>query len=140
TSVRWSSCSTCSGIGSTAASSRAGRRVSAQRVAHALEPFPDLLRELADLRPIDEPKDGLRIHERDGYRAVALLAHDNIARQQQADIGLGLDRSMREWRIARAENLVGPALDAELALERLLDVDLGQHTKAFRLQRVGHAL
>ena len=52
--------------------------------------------------------------------AVAAILDDDIARQQRADLVLGLKSPMCEWRIAGAEDAIGAPIGAELGLERCL--------------------
>jgi hypothetical protein len=89
------------------------------------------------LRIVDQLQDGLGIHERHRYGSIRLFAHDHVARQQQADVGVSLDRAVGEWGIARTEYPVRPALDIELGLERRLDVDVGEDAESFRFQGRG---
>src|SRR5690606_6812003 len=93
-----------------------GNRSLGKRGSHSLQSLPDFLRELANVHVLDKLQNGFRIHERNGDVAVLLLAYDDIARQQQTDVGLRLDRAMGERRIARAENLVRATVDAKLLL------------------------
>ncbi len=53
-----------------------------------------------------------------------------------ADVELGLQRAMGERRIARSEDLVAPELDAELGLEGVADIDLGQNAEPLGLECV----
>ena len=53
---------------------------------------------------------------------------------------LDRERLVRERRVARAQDLVAPNVDAELLLKRALNVDLGEHAEAFGLERFGDTL
>jgi hypothetical protein len=48
----------------------------------------------------DQADHRLRVEKGDHHALGRVLAHDHVARQQQADIGLGLQRPVRERRIA----------------------------------------
>src|SRR5689334_4511701 len=50
-----------------------------------------------------------------------------------------MERTIRERRIAGAENHVLSKIAIELGLERRLDVDRRQHAEALRLERLGRA-
>ena len=63
------------------------------------------------------------------------LVDDDVAGQQQPQIGLDLERRVGELRVAGSEDHVRPAVDAELLLHRLLDVDLGDDAEALGLER-----
>lgn len=76
-----------------------------------------------------------QVHEGDDEAAVGLFANDDVAGQQQADVGLGLQRAVRRRRVAGAEDPVRPPVDTELRFHRGLHVDLGEHAEALVLQR-----
>lgn len=75
-------------------------------------------------------QDGLRVHEIDADLAVLQLPHHDIARQEQADLRVRIERSMGERGVAGPENSVRAALDTELGLEGRLDVDVAQDTES----------
>src|SRR5450755_3900535 len=54
---------------------------------------------------------------------------DDVAGQEDAELGLGLQRGVGELRVARPENQVWVAIDVELLLEGCLHVDLAQHAE-----------
>ena len=65
---------------------------------------------------------------------------DDVAGEQHAEVGLGLERLVGERRVAGAEDQVRLALDSELLAQRRLYVDLAEHTEPFRLQLCSHSL
>ena len=67
-----------------------------------------------------------------------LLVDDDVAREQDAELGFGLQRGVCERRVAGAEDEVGLAVDAEFPLERRLDVDLAQHAEALVREFLAH--
>ncbi len=68
---------------------------------------------------------------------VVALVDDDVAWQKDPHVQRQRERPMREGRVARAEDLVTPEIDAELVLECLRDVDLGEDPEALALERVG---
>jgi hypothetical protein len=62
---------------------------------------------------------------------------NDIAREHDADLVLGLQRAVGELRVARTEDTIGSPLDAEFRLERRADVDVGQNAEPFLLQGCG---
>src|SRR5579859_2215452 len=64
---------------------------------------------------------------------VTLVQHD-VAREQEPYARLGGEGLKGERRIARAEDPVASKVDAELGLERLLEIDLRDDSKPFALQ------
>ena len=54
--------------------------------------------------------------DRGDVRLTLLLVDDDVAREQDAELGLGLERGVRERRVAGPEDEVGLAVDAEFLL------------------------
>src|SRR5690606_37071036 len=71
------------------------------------------------------------IQELDVHLAGDVLANDDVARQEQPDRPLGLQRTLRERWVTRAEDAVGRDLAAEFFLQRGRNVDVGEHAEAF---------
>jgi hypothetical protein len=65
--------------------------------------------------------------------------NNDVARKQHAELRLRLERPVGELRVARAEDHVGLAFDAELLSQSGADVDLAEHSEAFRVQFPAHA-
>src|ERR1039458_8939677 len=59
-----------------------------------------------------------------------LRVDDDVAGEQNAELGLGLQRAVRELRVAGAEDQIRVAVDVELLLQRCLHVDLAQHAES----------
>ena len=57
-------------------------------------------------------------------RVTLLLVDDDVAREQDAELGLGLQRGVGERWVAGPEDEVGLAVRAECSPERRLDIDL----------------
>jgi len=72
-----------------------------------------------------------------GLRAGHFACHFRVVRQQRADVGLR--GSVRQRRIAGAQDPIGAVIDAELGPHRGLHVDLRQNSKAVALQSVTDA-
>ena len=73
-------------------------------------------------------------------RAVVHLLDANIARQQQANAGLGRQRLVRKCRVAGPEDHVRPERDAEFLLEFLVDGNARDDAEALGCQRFGHSI
>ena len=67
------------------------------------------------------------------------VADHDVARQQQADRGVGAQGPVGERRVAGAEDQVVLHLLAQLLAQRRLHVDLGQHAEALGLERIADA-
>ena len=76
----------------------------------------------------------MRIESLDQRRALWGDAHDNVAGQQQSDLLVDIQCSMGELGVAGTEDEVGLHVVSELVVQRCVDVDLGEHTKALSLQ------
>lgn len=64
-------------------------------------------------------------------RGISVLnKHDNVARNEHSELRFGGERLMSERRVARAEDGIRLALDAELGAQRRLHVDLTQDPEA----------
>src|SRR5579859_277236 len=68
--------------------------------------------------------------------ARARRSHDDVAGKQQANLRIFGERLMRERRITGAENNVRLHLDAELLMQRALDIYLRQYAEALVFQCV----
>jgi len=66
-----------------------------------------------------------------GYRNSAALdfLHYDVTWQHRPDVRLGLQRLVREARVARPEDRVGAEVHIDLLLERCLDVDRGENAE-----------
>lgn len=64
-----------------------GRSITLQSVENTLQFRFNFRRQRNNGRIIDQPKNAGRIHEADADFAGRIFAHENIARQQQTDIG-----------------------------------------------------
>ena len=130
-------------VQATGAVSRGGdqrARAWLQRAHHAHQALAHLGGDLRQLWARRELLHRIRVHELDVNRAVVVLPDDDVARQQQPDGRLRLQRPPRIRRVAGAEDLVRRDVVVELLLHRRLDVDLGQHAEALLLQLRGHPL
>ena len=95
------------------------------------------MRNAADLGIVGHLQHRDRVHEPDDETAILLLAHDHVARQQQANVGFGEQCTVRQRWIAGTENPVRPPVDSKLGLHRGLHVDVGEDAEALCLQRLG---
>jgi hypothetical protein len=68
-----------------------------------------------------------------------VLAHDDIAGQQRADLGLRDQGTVGERRVARAQDAVARKIDVELLLHRRRNVDLGEDAEALFGKLLGDA-
>ncbi len=105
--------------------SRGASAPSSDRVDGCAEPRSALAGDLGQLRVVDRLHRGERIDGGDLHLSVELL-HDDVARQHGADLVLCQQGSVGERRVAGAEDAVGTEGLAELLLEGLSDVDVGQ--------------
>ena len=80
---------------------------------------------------------GLRIDHLDDGAARA-AAHDDVARQQESDGGLGLQRLMGETGVAGAEDDLRIDVDVDLGLQGGLHVDLGDDPESLVAERRLH--
>src|SRR3989304_8116462 len=85
---------------------RVERIYASDRPQHALEPGPHLGRDLGDLGAVDQLQDCAWVHDLDQRAACGGYAPDDVAREQRPDLRFGLDRPVRELRIAGAEDAV----------------------------------
>ena len=77
--------------------------------------------------------------DRGHVRRAVTSVDDDVAGQQRAEIGLRLERPVGERWVAGAEDQVGLAVDAELLLQRGLDVDLAEDSESLRLELLAYA-
>lgn len=63
--------------------------------------------------------------EADNHTIRSFLAEDDVA-QQQADVGHGLQRLVRQWWVAGTQDAVGRHVNAELLFHRRLYIDVAQ--------------
>jgi hypothetical protein len=94
-------------------------------IDHALEKRLDPICDAGKIRVLDGRHRGDRIDRRDFAAATACFLDDHVARQHRADLVFGRKRFIREPGIAGAEDAVFPEVDAQLLLERVAHVDLG---------------
>ena len=107
-----------------------GRSITLPTVENTLQFRFNFRRQRNNGRIIDQPKNAGRIHEADVDFAGRIFAHENIARQQQTDIGYCAYRLMCKNRIARAKNAVGRHVFAEFLFHRGRNVNVRQNTEA----------
>src|SRR3970282_1522104 len=71
--------------------------------ANPVQKGPYFLAKGVRFRFVDQLQHGLGIHERNRYGSIGFFAHDHVARQQQPDVGVSLDRAVCERGGACAE-------------------------------------
>jgi hypothetical protein len=85
------------------------------------------------------PGDGGGGVDGDDHRlAVVPLVDHHVAGQHHAHLQLRGERPEGELGVAGAQDAVAPEVDADLLLQRVLHVDLGEHAEALGLEHVGH--
>jgi hypothetical protein len=79
-----------------------------------------------------------RVHRinKSGVPRGGVSAHNNVARQQYANLPADIDRLMGQLRVARAQDQIVLYVLTELGLQRRLHIDLGQHTKSLLRERL----
>jgi hypothetical protein len=105
-----------------------------------LQPPGDLVGDWCEIIAPDHREERERIDRRNDRLALVVGIHDDVAGQQQAELGFGRQRLMRQRRVAGAEDGVRPALDTELRAERRLYVDGRQNAEALLAQQPGDRL
>jgi hypothetical protein len=98
----------------------------------APELFTNLGRRLFEPRIFDCLHRGDRIDRSDLDGAVSELLHDHVARKHGADLVLQDERFVSQLRIAGAEDPVPLEYHADLFVQRLLHIDVGEDAEAFR--------
>ena len=88
----------------------------------------------AELRVLDRDHRRDRIYRRNLDLSAVLLLNQDVARKHRSDLVLKCERLMGELRVACAQNEIRPEVDADLLIQGVLHVDLGQHPKAMVLQ------
>jgi len=97
-----------------------------------------LVGDLPQSRLIGKLSHHLGVHRVDDHRVTTsggVGAHGNVARQQQADLAVGVHRAVRQRRVTGAEDQVILHVFTEFGLQRRLHVDFGKHTKTLVRQR-----
>ena len=94
----------------------------------------DLLGRLLEPRIVDRHHRGDGIDRRHLDLAVGRFLHDDVARQHGADLVLELERLVSELGIAGAQDAIPAEIGADLVLQGVLDVDLGEDAEAFLLE------
>ena len=110
-----------------------------QRIANAVQPGGGIVGHLENLRVAGQDDHQLRVEETDGHLPVDVSPHDHVARQQRTDVGLDLQGSVGERRIAGAKNPVERQVDAEFFFHRTGHIDIAQHAETLGLERGQHS-
>jgi hypothetical protein len=97
------------------------------------EPLPHFAGDRGELGVVGDGEHSLGVDGGDVGVAVATVDGD-VAGEQGAELGFGLEGLVGERRVARAEDEVGLAVDAELLFHGGLDVDLAEDAESFGLE------
>ena len=109
-------------------------------VDNPFEQVADPAGEAGEFGVVDRLHRGDGIDCRDLAAAARHLLDDHVARQHRADLVLGLERLEGERGVAGAEDAVLPELGAELLLQRLRDIDLGDDAETGVLEYASRPL
>ena len=101
-----------------------------QRGQRLLQLLPDLGGQLRHCGMVDQRQDSAGVHGFNIDHAVLVLANNHVARQQGAYLWICRNRLACQLGIAGPQNKVGRHLLTQLGPQRLLDINLGQNTKA----------
>jgi hypothetical protein len=94
----------------------------------------DFHTQLHEVGPVDQAEQGLWRGERDCDQLLFALPNNNIAGQQQSDIGVCTKRLVGDPRIADTENSITTLVNGKLLFKDRLQVDIGDDSKSLLLQ------